>query len=167
MSNVMFNKKLHTTMHIVMCSAGLHELYGEWPVAVFTDPLAARDWCDHANEYGAWMMEMNENDWKEQVQIEHVEHDESMSDEEYFEASRNEPSTQYEWAIHGSPGQVDEWEEEFEEKHPGGDWDYYWAREVSLLLNPYDDRAYWARNESYIEYKVVDILLDPERPYFP
>jgi hypothetical protein len=35
------------------------------------------------------------------------------------------------------------------------------------MLNPYDERAYWARNERRIEYKVVEVLLDLERPYFP
>jgi hypothetical protein len=164
---MMVDGKLHTTVHVVMCSAGLHETYGEWPIAVFTDPFKARDWCDRANEYGAWMVEMRDRNDKEQSQIDRVTYDDSMTDDEYIEACIGEPVTQYEWALFGSPGQQDQWEEEFEKNHPGGDWDYFWPRELSLMLNPYDERAFWARNERRIKYEVVEMLLDPDRPYFP
>lgn len=168
MSKVPVDGKMHDAVYVVMCTAGLHEMYGEWPVATFTNAMDAGEWCRRANEYGAWMVEMKERDWEESQQIDRAMYSETMmTEEEYCEAYRNEPSTQYDWATHGSPGQMDEWEEEFEKKYPGGDWDYYWARELSLMLNPYDDHAYWARNERRIEYKVVEILLNPKRPYFP
>jgi len=167
MGNIQHKGKLHTTMHIVMCSAGLHEMYGEWPVAVFTNPMDAHDWCDKANEYGQWMVEMAEKDFKEEDTIPRVERTEEMTDEEFLDACEQEPTTQYDWALFGSPGQMDEWEREFKEKHPGGDWTYYWVRELSLLLNPYDERAFWARNERRVKYKVVEVLLDPKEPFFP
>jgi hypothetical protein len=163
MSNMLHNGKLH----IVMCTAGLHEIYGEWPVAVFTDPLSARDWCDKANVYGAWMAKMTEKHWEDEAKVERVPFEEGDDWDEYSELACQEPSSQYHWALHGSPGQEEAWEEEFEEQHPEGDWCYYQARELSLILNPYDEKAYWARDERRIEYKVVELLLDPDRPYFP
>jgi hypothetical protein len=161
------NGKIHNMTWIVMCTAGLHELYGEWPVAAFTHPELAQEWCDRANEYGVWMEKMVEEHWKDETRILRFERTDDMDDDEYLDGCDREPSSQYHWALHGSPGQMQQWEDEYDEAHPDGDWLEHYVRELSLILNPYDERAYHALYERRVRYKVVARLTDVEGPYFP
>ena len=153
------------TMSLVVGKSGKHELHNKWVVAAFEYVMDAIAWCEQCNEYGTWIAKMAEESFKEKTRYEMA----LYCDPDV--ATRNvlliEPLSQFRWALQGSPGQMEEWEEEFEKEFPEGDWFYYHRRELSLLLNPYDDQVCSSLYEEQIEYKVVRVVLDPKEPYYP
>lgn len=132
---------LDNVVYVVMCTAGKYELFEERPVASFTNREDAQTWCDRANEYGKWMADRAI---------------ESRDEGRY----RSSTQTQYDWAIEGSPGQLEQWRAELDSELSDWDWFQYYTRELSLMLNPYDDQVYSACYEIAIKYTVVEVPAD-------
>lgn len=158
------NRNNYKVMHVVLGSSGKHELFTKWVVAVFEDGIDAIRWCEKCNEYGQWLSRMTEEAGHEKARYDRYLYEDPDVSEEEMWASRK--GAQFCWAIDGSPGQMEEWEEEFEAAHPGGEWFYYHRRELSLMLNPYDEQVYHSRHETKIKYKVVRAILNPDIPFF-
>jgi hypothetical protein len=138
-------------VYIVMGASGKWELYDKWIVAAFTDRQKADDLCRKCNYYGKWLSGMVEQSFEEERYIPDL----------------GVCQSQFTWAIEGSPGQFEAWEQEFFAEHPDStkdDWCQYYRTELAWMLNPHDTTTVlWSMYERNIEYKVVEVPLDGDQ----
>jgi len=157
-------------MYAVIGSSGRWELNDKWVVAVFRDERTADRWCRRCSEYGQWIGEMQQAAYEEQRCYErklwlNPKHDEALLDDSN--------KVQFVWAIEGSLEQEELWQQAFEAKYPTSEdhqyannfWQYR-AREISLMLNPYDPKIYQSSwyDLASISYRVEPVLSDPPDP---